>query len=279
ENPIPANLGSHWVESVFNIGNRGHRRVFVKMALELLARYDAAAARDGALGSARQFARLDRGEISFKPDAASEGSGLLAKTRTRFRIGHSVEVWTCGQNVLVKVAFFGKLIFTASLSSAWNSSPFSVAHILDPQDPSVALTRNSKRAGKPLTLWHEGMAKPAIEAFEAHVEAVAYEKGVAAAATPISRDPGPVLDAAMIARITAAFDRIVSKRGTRPARKAIQELAEHKSLKVTLLYLAPDRDGAAGHDAPARTAGRQQGRERSRQRQRRRRSYGTIVAL
>jgi hypothetical protein len=222
DDPVPANLGLRSLENVFTVADREHCRIFVKMALELLARYDGLAARSRALGDARRFARDDVGNLRFKADTASEGTGLLSKVTSRFQIGHSIEVWTNRRLVLTRIAFFQKLSFTACLAFSWQGPPFSIAHVLDPQEPTSALIRKRKRDGKRLSLWNESVSREAIAAFESHIANVANAKAASAAKTPIERAPMPVLDVGMRERIKVEYDQIVSQRGAREPRRRKQ---------------------------------------------------------
>jgi hypothetical protein len=141
------------------------------------------------------------------------GSGLLSRLAKRFRVGHSAEVWTSGTHVLARVGFFGKLIFTGSLSPNWAGDPFSIAYVFDPQDPTAIAHRSRAVGGKPLAIWHRGADTEAIATFESHIAGVNDVKAEIAGATPVERAPMPVVDETMKARVRTIYAEIVAKKG------------------------------------------------------------------
>jgi hypothetical protein len=219
KNPMPTNLGVRPVEVVVELGNRAHLRVFVKTALELLGTRCPLEARGQALRAARGFARYNEGDINFKADGASAGSGLLARIGQKFRVGHSVEVWSCRHHLLARLVFFGQLVFTGSLTAKWDGGAVSLAHVLDPRNPSTYSTRFRRQNGPPLAVWHSDVSASTIERFEHHVGSFANERTAAAAKHPIERAPMPVLDDAFKDLVRVEFARLVEKRGEPKSRR------------------------------------------------------------
>lgn len=142
-------------------GSIEHKRVFVKMALELLAFHRHDLAVRGELSEARRFARHGTGTFRGKPDTRSSGSGLLAQGPCP-EVYNAIEVWTFGSSVFFRAVFLGPIVFTGTLTTEWSSERFRAAYAFDARDPGTRLVhRLIEGDGYNLSIWTDSMKEEA----------------------------------------------------------------------------------------------------------------------
>lgn len=119
-------------------GTVEHKRVFAKMALELLAhhRHDLAVSEE--LSAARRFARYGEGTLRSKPDTRSAGSRLLEDVE-RPEVFNAIEVWTFGYEVYFRAIFLGPIAFTGTLTTSWSGQQFRAAYGFDARSPAAVI--------------------------------------------------------------------------------------------------------------------------------------------
>ncbi len=160
--PSPAKLD--WAAV---LGTTEHMRVIMKMALELLAFvHPDDARRWNSLRDARRYVRWAEEDrpLPARFDALSEGSGVLTVTDLPL-LAHAVEVWTHRSNVNYRVTLFGGLHVTGPLATDWDGPAFTIAHGLDPTQPSVRVDRRRNTDGPPLGVHHAGLKHHAFDKF------------------------------------------------------------------------------------------------------------------
>ena len=154
---------------VAKIGTDGHMRVVMKMALELLAFvHPAEARRWGELRKARRYIRdgEEDGTLPARFDALSLGSGVL-NPKDLPQLAHAVEVWTHRRNLHYRVTLFGGLHITGSLTTDWGGAPLTLAHALDPTQPTRRLDGRRESDGPSLGVYHAGLKLEAFDRFRA----------------------------------------------------------------------------------------------------------------
>lgn len=130
-----------------------HKRVFVKMALELLAFHRHELAIRDELSRARGFARYGTGDLRSKVDTRSRGSGLVPFGELP-EVFNAVETWTNGTSVSFRVIFLGPFMFTGILTSEWLGEPFRAAYAFDARDPAKKIVDTFVEGmGRPLATW------------------------------------------------------------------------------------------------------------------------------
>lgn len=160
--PTPARLD--WAAV---LGTTEHMRVVMKMALELLAYVRPEDARRwGSLRDARLYVRSAKEEhpLPARFDALSEGSGILAAEDLP-QLAHAVEVWTHRRNLNYRVTLFGGLHVTGPLATSWTGPAFSIAHGLDPTQPSIRLDRSASTDGASLGVYHPTVKQQTFDKF------------------------------------------------------------------------------------------------------------------
>jgi hypothetical protein len=217
-NPLPANLGPH--ETYFDVnigGSKAHRRVFVKMALELLERQRPGTVRRLPLWKARKFVRNEEGDFPYKADHLSDGSGL-ASAQEIPEAAQMIEVWTHAAHLLTRITFFGRMSLTASLCSEWPGPRVALLYAANPIDLGASVLDESDDDGPPLAVWHDDLKPEAIAGFDRHFHGMTGEVARADSA-PIEREPCPDVES-LRAAVRDEFAKIVAKKGPpKPARK------------------------------------------------------------
>lgn len=178
-------------EHDFSVGGSvEHKRVFVKMALELLAfnRHDLAVRPE--LAKARLFVRHADGIFSAKVDARSAGAGLLPDVVPE--VFNAIEAWTFGSSLFFRVAILGPLKFTGALTTTWKGEPFRAAYAFDARDPASVVTKTFLAGDGPnLSLWLEGMKEEASAFAASNLEAVSLR--LAQSKSRVEREAPPDL--------------------------------------------------------------------------------------
>jgi HNH endonuclease len=130
-----------------------HKRVFVKIALELLAFHRNELAIRDELSTARGFARYGTGDLRAWVDTRSRGSGLVPFDGLP-EVFNAVETWTSGKLVLFRIIFLGPFMFTGVLTSEWLGEPFRAAYAFDARDPAKKIVDTFLEGmGRPLATW------------------------------------------------------------------------------------------------------------------------------
>lgn len=104
-----------------------HARVFVKMALELLAVHRPVLARRPELRDLAAFVRSGAGSVNVSADTMTPGP--LGTMRPFWR---SCEVWSAGRDLIAKVALFGAYSVSVALTPEWRGEPVTAAQVVDP---------------------------------------------------------------------------------------------------------------------------------------------------
>lgn len=174
-------------------GSIEHKRVFVKMALELLAYHRHDLAMRGELSEARRFARGGEGTYRGKPDRRSEGSGLLTG-RALPEVWNAIEVWSFGRSVFFRVVFLGPLIFTGTLTTSWTGEGFRAVYAFNARNPAdVVRSEFVVGDGPNLAIWIEGMKAEATVSLAEELEAISLR--LAQSKTRSEREAPPDLEA------------------------------------------------------------------------------------
>jgi len=174
-------------------GSVEHKRVFIKMALELLAYHRHDLAMRGELSEARRFARHGEGTFKAKPDTRSTGSGLIPADGLP-EVFNAIEVWSCNRNVFFRVVFLGPLVFTGTLTTDWAGEPFRAAYAFDARDPANVVVDEFKFGDGPnLAFWFHGMIEETVETASAEIRAVSLR--FVNSKPRRERDPPPDLEA------------------------------------------------------------------------------------
>jgi hypothetical protein len=216
-NPLPASLGHRDIHYSMNVGgDKSHRRVFAKMAMELLAIRRPGAVFCTPLWKARRFARYGEGDFGYKADPHSPGSGLTSGVSVP-TAANMVEVWSSGSHLLSRVGLLGQMTLTVSLSENWSGGKLALLYAANPVEPAKGVSADGDADGPPLAVWHEDMKAAAEQRFDQHFHAVAAEVA-ASDTTPIEREKGPS-DEELNAAIRVAYDAIVAKKGAAKPRK------------------------------------------------------------
>jgi len=186
-----------------SVGGRiEHKRVFFKLALELLAYYRHDLAVRGELSEARRFARHGSGTFRGKPDARSEGSGLLG-SEPRPDVFNAIEVWSVRKSVLFRVVFLGPLVFTGTLTTEWRGDPFRAAYAFDARNPANVIARGYTEGDGPnLAIWFDRVKDESVATAVTALEAISLR--LAELRPPPAREPPPdinVLREAVKARL------------------------------------------------------------------------------
>lgn len=169
-----------------------HKRVFVKMGLELLAYHRHDLAMRGELSEARRFARHSSGTFPGKPDTRSAGSGLLDGL-ARPEVFNAIEVWSSGQSTFFRITFLGPIVFTGILTAQWGGDPFRAVYAFDARSPANCIaSRIEDGDGPNLAVWFDGMIEESVEKAVNEIEAISQR--LAESATIPSRDPSPDLE-------------------------------------------------------------------------------------
>jgi len=178
-------------------GSVEHKRVFVKLGLELLAHHRHDLAMRGELSEARRFARHGTGSFRGKPDTRSQGSGLL-RDASLPEVYNAIEVWSSGRSLFFRAVFLGPLVFTGTLTIDWTGDPFRAAYAFDARDPAHAVVNcHENRDGPNLAVWFSGMVEESVETAVAELEAISLR--LAQAAPPLQREAPPDLEKLRIA--------------------------------------------------------------------------------
>ncbi|MBA3393273.1 MAG: hypothetical protein H0T89_11545 [Deltaproteobacteria bacterium] len=190
-------------------GSIEHKRVFAKLALELLAHRRHDLATRGELSEARRFARHGTGTVQSKPDTRSEGSGLLSGL-TLPEVYNAIEVWSSGRSVFFRVVFLGPLVFTGTLTTEWAGDPFRAAYAFDARNPARAIANHFEdRDGPNLAIWFVGMVEETVETAVAALEAISLR--LAQAAPRVERETPPDLEQLRVA-VAARLAEMQTKR-------------------------------------------------------------------
>ena len=124
------------VEYWFTWGDGISTRVMIKIAIELLAHFDADAARSTELERARRFARYGDGyEVDFRAGADSEtsGSGLPHVEAATWL--HGMDVWTSGRKLNYRITLFSHIRWVGTLTENWGGPAISACYTFDVTDP------------------------------------------------------------------------------------------------------------------------------------------------
>lgn len=199
-----------------SVGGRiEHKRVFIKMALELLAYYRHDLVIRGELSEARRFARHGTGTFRGKPDTRSEGSGLLG-VEPRPDVFNAIEVWSAGKSVFFRVVFLGPIVFTGTLTTEWHGDPFRAAYAFDARNPANVIARGyTEGDGPSLAIWFDRVKDESVANAVAALEAISLR--LAESRIPLPREPPPdinVLREAVKARLAKMPPK--KKRSRRP---------------------------------------------------------------
>ncbi len=169
-----------------------HKRVFVKMALELLAFHRHDLAMRGELSEARRFARDGTGTFRSKPDTRSAGSGLFASISLP-EVFNSIEVWSHGRAVFFRVVFLGPLVFTGTLATVWCGDPFRAIYAFDARDPAPPIASLFEACDGPnLAVWFEGMVEETVAQAVSALGAISLR--LAQSKAPVVRELPPDLN-------------------------------------------------------------------------------------
>jgi hypothetical protein len=196
-----------------SVGGRiEHKRVFIKMALELLAYHRHDLAVRGELSEARRFARHGTGTFRGKPDTRSEGSGLLG-VEPRADVFNAVEVWSMGKSVFFRVVFLGPLVFTGTLTTEWQGNPFRAAYAFDARNPTNEIAQTYTEGDGPnLAIWFDGVKDESVANAVAALEAISLK--LAESKPPLAQEPPPDLNVLREA-VKAQLAKLQKRRGHR----------------------------------------------------------------
>lgn len=131
-------------------GDRLSKRVTIKIAIELIAYFDAAAARASELQGARDFARHDDGhESDFRMmfDTETAASRIA---RVAAPVVHGIEVWTAGRKLHYCLTLFTEVRLVGTLTDAWSGGPFAATYTFDIKDPAAHVVAREERDGATL---------------------------------------------------------------------------------------------------------------------------------
>jgi hypothetical protein len=120
----------------WSLGERASKRVMYKIAIELLAYFDAQGACAPELDPVRRFVRYDEGEEWNFPmgvDTETTASQIAPVDAVLF---HGIDVWTAGRNVHFRLTLFTELRVVGTLTEAWSGGPFSTRYTWDIKDPA-----------------------------------------------------------------------------------------------------------------------------------------------
>jgi hypothetical protein len=139
----PVDLGLTW-------GDRISKRVMIKVAIELLAHYDASSAQATELEAARRFARYDEGEewdfrAGFDTETAAARIEPVAAT-----LVHGIDIWTAGRRVHYRMTLFTELRIAGTLTDSWMGRAFGASYTFDVKDPANRSLVWEPRDGAPL---------------------------------------------------------------------------------------------------------------------------------
>lgn len=126
--PEPVEHGITWGDGI-------SKRVMIKIAIELLAYFDADAARSSALSRARRFARYDDGrETDFRAgvDGETSGAGLPHVEAMWF---HGMDVWTSGGKLNYRMTLFSHVRWVGTLTESWTGAVISASYTFDITSP------------------------------------------------------------------------------------------------------------------------------------------------
>jgi hypothetical protein len=173
-------------------GSVAHKRVFVKMGLELLACHRHDLAMRGELSEARRFARHGEGTFRGKPDTRSEGSGLL-RDKSVPEVFNAIEVWSFGKSVYFRVVFLGPVVFTGTLATEWTGEPFRAAYAFDARNPAnVIENRFGQSDGPNLAIWFDAVSEETGVIGIKKLEEISLR--LAASKPRVEREPPPDIE-------------------------------------------------------------------------------------
>lgn len=138
------------VEHGFNWGDGISKRVMIKIAIELLAYFDAEVARSPPFERARRFARYDDGnEMDFRagPDSETSGAGLPHVVATWF---HGMDVWTSGRKLNYGLTLFSHIRWVGTLTENWTGPAISASYTFDVTSPGQQTLACEPRDGATL---------------------------------------------------------------------------------------------------------------------------------
>lgn len=131
-------------------GDRPSKRVMTKVAIELVAYFDADAARSPAIERCRRFARYDEGrEMDFRAGPDTETSGAHIPHVDALRL-HGVEVWTSGRKLHYRITLFSEIRWVGTLTECWDGPAFSASYTFDVTDPAKLTIISESRDGATL---------------------------------------------------------------------------------------------------------------------------------
>jgi hypothetical protein len=131
-------------------GDRITKRLMIKIALELLAYYDADAARSEDVAAPRRFARYDEGDESdFRtgPDNETPGAKLQHVDALYF---HGIEIWTAGGKLNYLMTLLSEMRWAGILIKSWKGGPFRASYTFDAIDPGKKLVVHDAADGAAL---------------------------------------------------------------------------------------------------------------------------------
>jgi len=145
------------------------KRVFAKMAIELLAFFDHSLALRPELAEIRRFIRDGVGTLQSKPDRRSRGSGIpLPLLSEMFNL---IEVWSFKRALYFRVTFLKWISFTGTLTTSWEGGKFRAAYGFDARKPAQWFKKADRRDGFNLSVWFPEMrdevSQTAAKEFEA----------------------------------------------------------------------------------------------------------------
>lgn len=174
-----------------------HKRVFVKMALELLAAHHHDLAMRGELSEARRFARHGSGMFRSRPDTRSVGSGLLASVQLP-EVYNAIEVWSHGHAVFSREVFLGPLVFTGALTTEWSGDPFRVVYAFDARNPAPPIASRFELGDGPnLAVWLTDMVDESVAQAVEALEGISLR--LASSTKPPEREGTPDLEKLRVA--------------------------------------------------------------------------------
>lgn len=119
----------------WSLGDRAWKRVMYKIAIELLAYFDAQGGRALELDPVRRFVRYDEGEEwNFPMDVDTETTASQIAP-VEVMLFHGIDVWTAGRNVHFRLTLFTELRVVGTLTEEWSGGPFRISYTLDIKDP------------------------------------------------------------------------------------------------------------------------------------------------
>lgn len=188
ELPVGPTLSEHDLK----IGTVEHHRVFVKMALELLAYHRHDLAMRSELCEARRFVRHGEGVFRGKPDRRSPGSGLLPDSGLP-EVLNAIEAWSCKATVFFRVVFLGPLVFTGTLCTNWAGEQFRAIYAFDACDSARRVASTFEAGDGPnLAIWidefRDDVSKNARDVLDAISLRLAQSK------SPVEREASPDIE-------------------------------------------------------------------------------------